>query len=267
MTGSDEGRLRAATYNVRACRGTDGRRSEERIARVIAALNVDVIGLQELDRNRRRSGLVDQTRVLADSLGWHGYFHAALQIGDEEYGDAILSRYPMRLRQARELPSVKTRICPESRATIWMEIETPCGTVHVINTHLGVGRRERLMQTELLLGPDWLGRVDPRDPLVLLGDFNSIPGSAPFKSLSRSLRDVRTFLSPPPPLRTYPTRFPFLALDHIFINDRLTATSVAVVRNAETRIASDHYPVVAHLTHSFTLSRPANFQPSDVSSK
>jgi endonuclease/exonuclease/phosphatase family metal-dependent hydrolase len=247
MTGSDEPRLRAATYNVRACRGTDGHRSEERVAKIIAALEVDVIGLQELDRNRRRSGRVDQARVLAEILGWHGYFHPALRMGDEEYGDAILSRYPMRLRQARELPSVRTRLCPESRAAIWMEIETPRGKVQVINTHLGIGRRERLMQTELLVGPDWLGRVEPGDPLVLLGDFNSLPGSPPFELLGGRLRDVRTFVSPRPRLRTFPTRFPLLALDHIFINDRLAATSVAVVRNAETRIVSDHFPVVAEL--------------------
>ena len=247
MTGSDEARLRVATYNLRGCRGTDGHRSEERVAKVIAALEVDVIGLQELDRNRVRSGRVDQTRVVAEMLGWHAHFHPALRMGDEEYGDAILSRYPMRLRKACELPSVTTRLCPESRAAIWMEIETPRGKVQMINTHLGIGRREHLMQTELLLGPDWLGLVEPGEPLVLLGDFNSLPGSPPLKLLGRSLRDVRTFVSPPPALRTFPTRFPLLALDHIFINDRFAANSVAVVRNAETRIASDHFPVVADL--------------------
>ena len=247
LTGSDEARLRVATYNVRACLGRDGRRSEERVAKVIAALEVDVIGLQELDRTRDRSGHVDQTGVLAEMLGWHGYFQPALRMGDEEYGDAILSRYPMRVRQARELPSVRTRVCPESRAAIWVEIETPRGKVHIINTHLGIGRRERMMQIELLLGPDWLGRIEPRESLVLLGDFNSLPGSPPFELLARRLRDVRTFVSPPPPLRTFPTRFPLLALDHIFINDRLAANSVAVVRNAETRVASDHFPVVADL--------------------
>ena len=68
----------------------------------------------------------------------------------------------MKLRKAQELPSVTTRICPESRAAIWVEIETPDGAVQVINTHLGLGRRERFMQAQLLAGPEWLGSVDKR---------------------------------------------------------------------------------------------------------
>ena len=99
--------------NVHWCRGIDGRRSEARIADVIAALQADVVGLQELDLNRLRSTGVAQAGLIAEYLGWHHYFHAAMRKGDEHYGDAILSRYPMRLRQARELPSVMTRICPE----------------------------------------------------------------------------------------------------------------------------------------------------------
>jgi endonuclease/exonuclease/phosphatase family metal-dependent hydrolase len=242
--------LRVATYNVHGCRGMDRRRSEERIAEVIAALDVDVIGLQELDLNRRRSARVDQARLIADQLGWHRYFHPALQKGDEHFGDAILSRYQMRLRQAKELPSVTTRLCPEPRAAIWVEVESPIGKVQVINTHLGLGRRERLMQAELLAGPEWLGEVGTTDPLVLLGDFNSLPGSPLFQVLARRLRDVRTLVSPPPRLRTFPTRFPSLAVDHIFVSGSFRVDSVAVIRNAGTRIASDHFPLVADLRHA-----------------
>src|SRR4051812_10766522 len=184
--------LRIATYNVHGCRGMDRLQSEQRIAEVIAALEVDVIGLQELDFNRRRSACVDQAALIADQLGWHRYFHPALRLRDEQYGDAVLSRYPMRLRQARELPSVTTRLCSETRAAIWMEVETPTGKVQVINTHLGLGKRERLMQAQLLAGPEWLGRADPNDPLVLLGDFNSLPGSPPFQVLTGWLCDTRT---------------------------------------------------------------------------
>jgi endonuclease/exonuclease/phosphatase family metal-dependent hydrolase len=240
-------KLRIATYNVHGCRGMDRRRSEQRIAEVIAMLGVDVIGLQELDLNRRRSAGVDQVALIADQLGWHRYFHPALRVGEEHYGDAILSRYPMRLRRAQELPSVTTRVCPESRAAIWMEVETPVGAVQVINTHLGLGRRERFMQAQLLAGPDWLGSVTPGDPVVLMGDFNSLPGSPPFQLLARLLRDTRTFVSPPPSLKTFPTRLPMLAVDHVFVNEQLEVNSITLVHNDQTRIASDHFPLVADL--------------------
>jgi endonuclease/exonuclease/phosphatase family metal-dependent hydrolase len=249
MSGKAGEHLRVATYNVHGCRGMDRRRSEQRIAEVIAALDVDVIGLQELDLNRRRSAGVDQAALIADQLGWYRYFHPALRVGDEHYGDAILSRYPMRLRQARELPSVTTRVCPETRAAIWMEVATPRGAVQVINTHLGLGRRERFMQAQLLAGPEWLGSVATGDPLILMGDFNSLPGSPPYQLLARQLRDVRSLVTPSPRLRTFPTRFPSLAVDHIFVNERFPVNSVTVVRNARTRIASDHFPLVADLQH------------------
>lgn len=247
MSGNESERLRVATYNVHACRGMDARRSEKRIAEVIAMLDVDVIGLQELDLNRRRSAGVDQAALLAEQLGWHRFFHPALRRADEQYGDAILSRYPMKLRKAQELPSVTTRVCPETRAAIWMEIETPGGKVQVINTHLGLGRRERFMQAQLLAGPEWLGSIGTSDPLVLLGDFNSLPSSQAFQLLARQLRDVRTLVSPTPSLKTFPTRLPLLAVDHILVNECFAVKAIRVVRNAATKIASDHFPLVAEL--------------------
>jgi endonuclease/exonuclease/phosphatase family metal-dependent hydrolase len=239
--------LRVATYNVHGCRGTDRRRSEHRIAEVIALLDVDVIGLQELDLNRRRSGRVDQAAVIAERLGWHCYFHPSFRAGDEQFGNAILSGYPMRLRQAAELPSVMTRLCPESRAAIWMEIDTPDGPVQVMNSHLGLGRRERLTQAQLLAGPEWFGGVPPHDPLILLGDFNSLPGSPPLKLLGQHLRATRALRATSSRFATFPTRSPLLALDHIFVNNRIRVNSVTVFRNEVARVASDHFPLVADL--------------------
>jgi endonuclease/exonuclease/phosphatase family metal-dependent hydrolase len=247
MNENDTTRIRVATYNVHSCVGIDGRRSETRIAEVISALGVDVIGLQELDLNRQRSAGRDQAGLIAQQLGWERIFHPAIRIGDEHYGDAILSRWPMRLRQAQELPSVMTRVCPETRAAIWAEIDMPVGLLQVINTHLGLGRRERLMQANLLAGPEWLGRIDSKHPVILMGDFNSLPGSPAYQVIAAHLRDARTLVMPQPSLRAFPSYAPIVAIDHIFVNEQLDVESITAVRNPETRLASDHYPVTAHL--------------------
>ena len=42
-------RLRVATWNIHMGRGSDGRRDLERVARIIRDLDVDCIGLQEVD--------------------------------------------------------------------------------------------------------------------------------------------------------------------------------------------------------------------------
>ena len=242
-----EAKLRVATYNVHGCIGTDGQRSEGRIAEVIASLEVDVVGLQELDLSRKRSAGVDQAGAIAEKLGWHRHFHAAMRRGDEHYGHAIISRHPLTLRRAECLPGDGSFFCREQRAAVAMDVLTEFGAVHVINTHLGLGRGERRLQAELLTSADWLAARDEEAPLILLGDFNSLPGSGPHRLLSRHLRDVRQLVRPRRAHRTFPTAFPAFAVDHIFVNAALHPVSVSVHRTAMARVASDHFPLVAEL--------------------
>jgi endonuclease/exonuclease/phosphatase family metal-dependent hydrolase len=103
------------------------------------------------------------------------------------------------------------------------------------------------MQFQLLAGPEWLGSATTGEPLVLLGDFNSLPSSPAFQLVAQQLRNVRTLVSPTPSLKTFPTRLPLLAVDHILVNECFGVESVSVVRNATTKIASDHFPLVADL--------------------
>lgn len=225
----------------------DRQRSETRIAAVIAELAVDVIGLQELDLNRPRSAGVDQTGVIAAELGWYHHFHAAIQLGEEHYGHAILSRYPLSVRRTVCLPGIAPFFCRETRAAIGMDVAMDFGALHVINTHLGLGRRERLLQAELLTSADWLEPDGDDLPLVLLGDLNSLPSSRPHRTLSRHLRDVRRLIRPTRSFRTFPTSLPAFAVDHIFVNAALQPLSLNVHRTPLARVASDHFPLVAEL--------------------
>lgn len=249
MNESATPKLRVATYNVRACRGTDRRRSEARIAEVIAELSADIVGLQELDLSRQRSEGVDQTALIAAQLGWHYYFHPAMRTGDEHYGDAVLSRYPLALRRACDLPGPAPFYCRETRVAISMDVETPLGPVHLINTHFGLGRSERLLQAQLL-NEEWLGANPADTPLILLGDFNSLPGSRTHRALAQHLRDVRKLVAPVRAFRTFPTSFPSFAVDHIFINTALHAVGMDVHRSPLARAASDHYPLVAEFVRA-----------------
>ena len=191
MKGEPGPTLRVATYNAHGCVGTDKKRSELRIAEVIAQLKVDIVGLQELDLGRARSGGVDQAGLIAEHLGWNQHFQVAMKHGEEHYGHAVLSRYPMTLGRSVCLPGSPPFFCREARAALGMEVLTERGPVHVINTHFGLGRQERREQAELLTSAEWLAGSQGGVPLVLLGDFNSLPGSRPHRTLSRELRDVR----------------------------------------------------------------------------
>ncbi len=238
--------LRVATYNVHGCFGMDRQRSEKRVADVIAESGADIVGLQELDLSRRRSGGVDQAALIAEQLGWHRYFHPAMRAGDEHFGDAVVSRFPLSLRRAIELPGPAPFYCREKRAAIAIDAETSLGLVRIVNTHFGLGWRERLQQARLLVSAEWLDS-SPEIPLILMGDLNSLPGSRPYRAVSQHLRDVRNLVLPVQACRTFPTFFPLLAVDHIFINSGLHTLGVNVHRSPLSRVASDHFPLIAEL--------------------
>jgi endonuclease/exonuclease/phosphatase family metal-dependent hydrolase len=244
-TPTSEARLRVATYNVHGCTGMDRQRSEARIAEVIAEMSVDIVALQELDLGRRRSAGADQTRMIAEQLGWYSHFHPAMRREDEHYGNAILSRYELNIRRAVELPGRPPFFCRENRAVIEVEIETNLGKVRVINTHLGLGWRERVVQAQLFTSAEWRAAIGDHTPVILLGDFNSLRGSRPHRTLIRHLHDVRELIPATGPIPTFPTRFPVLAVDHIFVNEALQPVSVTVHTSPLARIASDHFPLMA----------------------
>jgi endonuclease/exonuclease/phosphatase family metal-dependent hydrolase len=227
----------------------DRQRSEARIAEVIAEMSVDVVALQELDSGRRRSAGADQTKIIADQLGWYSHFHPAMRRGDEHYGNAILSRYQLTFRRAVELPGTPPFFCRENRVAIEASVETNLGKVHVINTHLGLGWRERLVQTQLFTNADWRAAIANDTPFILLGDFNSMRGSRPHRTLTRHLRDVHELIATKP-IRTFPTRFPLLAVDHIFVNQAVQPLRATVHRSPLARIASDHFPLMAEFVLS-----------------
>ena len=236
--------------NVHGCVGIDGKRSETRIAEVIQESRADLAGLQELDLSRQRSGGVDQSAMIADKLGWHRYFHPAMRTGDEHYGDAIVSRFPLTLHRTAELPGLPPSYCREKRGAISVDAETPLGVVRVVNTHLGLGWSERLDQARYLVSADWLDADAHDRPFILLGDLNCLPGSRPYRALTRHLRDVRRLVHPFRLFRTFPTFFPMLAVDHIFVNRSLRPLRMRIHRSPLARVASDHFPLIAELARA-----------------
>ncbi|CAO4142282.1 endonuclease/exonuclease/phosphatase family protein [Methylorubrum aminovorans] len=242
-------RLRLVTYNVRHCRGTDGRVAPERVAQVIAALEPDIVALQEVDVGRARTGGLDQAEEIARLVGMFAHFHPALHIEEERYGDALLTHLPSRLKRADALPGLLQRPGLEPRGALWVEVTAGDVALQVLTTHFGLLGAERIAQAEALLGPDWLGDPACRAPTVLLGDFNATGWSRAYRRLSRRLTDARR-LTGERRWRggaSFPSRFPLLRIDHVFVSERVAVERVAVVDTPLARQASDHLPVLAEI--------------------
>ena len=153
----------------------------------------------------------------------------------------------MRLMKAGALPGF-SRWKRERRGALWVRLDVTPRPLHVINTHLGLNRRDRLAQTEALFGPQWLGHAACGPPLVLCGDFNALPGSKVHRRVLQQLRDVHASLPAHRPRRTFPTRYPLASLDHIFLSTEFVVHEVEVVRTPLTKAASDHYPLLVELS-------------------
>jgi len=239
--------LRLMTYNVHGCSGMDGRVSPRRVARVIGGQLPDIVALQEVDLGRRRSRAEDQASLIARELGMHVLFCPSFTRGEEHYGHAMLSRWPIEVVKRARLPHDPTGWWQEPRSALWARIDVGGHIVNVITTHLGLGPTERAMQVKALLGPEWIGGISPDEPVVLCGDFNALPGSLPYKLAAARLRDVQAAGPGFRPAGTFSSVQPLVRLDHIFTSAHFERQTVLVVRTDLTRVASDHLPLVADL--------------------
>ncbi|RDJ03850.1 endonuclease/exonuclease/phosphatase family protein [Rhizobium grahamii] len=234
--------LRILTYNVHSCIGMDRRLDPNRIAEVIARSKADIIALQELDVGRKRTGGVDQAHTIATLLNMDAHFHPTLHVQEERYGDAILTALPTRLVRAGPLPSVG-----ETRGAIWLEVTVHGHRVNVINTHLGLRARDRMQQLATLLGEEWMGSAAfGALPAIICGDLNAVASSSVYRRLAQRFKDAQ-LLAGRKPRPTFPSRFPILRLDHIFVSKEfgIAASDISIDRLA--RRASDHLPLMVEL--------------------
>ncbi|MBX4867613.1 endonuclease/exonuclease/phosphatase family protein [Rhizobium bangladeshense] len=235
--------IKLLTYNVHSCIGNDRKLDPGRIASVIAEAEADIVALQEVDVLRRRTGGVDQAHTIASLLKMQAHFHPALSIAEEQYGDAIITALPTGAVKAGPLPSIG-----EARGALSVEILVGGRKLLVVNTHLGLRGRERIRQMTTLLNSGWLhGSSDEPVPSILCGDFNAIPSSATYRLATRSLTDAQ-LAGNAAPRATFPSRYPLMRLDHIFVTNDLVVERASVLETRLTRVASDHLPLVADIS-------------------
>ena len=233
---------RLITYNVHRCVGVDRRLDVDRIAAVIAEHEPDLVCLQELDVGRARTGHVDQARAIADRLSMSFRFHPAMTVEAELYGDAILTHHPEALVRTGALPTVAGVPGLEPRGALWSRIEIDGVSLNVINTHLGLMPREQRLQAAALIGRDWVGSCT--GATILTGDFNATSLTRPYQILNRRLSDAQRLLDLRPSVKTFPSAFPAIRIDHLFVSPQVRPIQVFAPFSPLARMASDHLPLV-----------------------
>ena len=105
--------LRIGTWNIRAAQSAP----VDMLAAEIRAMEVDLIGLQEVDVRTRRGGFVDEPTELANALGLQYVFAASIKWDEGHYGLAVLSRWPLVRVERHRLTST-----PEAEPRIVLDV-------------------------------------------------------------------------------------------------------------------------------------------------
>lgn len=226
-------RLRVVSWNVHQCVGVDGRYAPERIGRVLRDLDPDVVGLQEVDTGKPPREALHQLDFIARATGLRAVAGFNLQRGSGDYGNALLTRFP--IRDVRRLNlSVPRR---EPRGALDVELAGPSGPLRALVTHFGLNPKERRIQAGKLRRA--IDAHAAGAPTLLLGDLNEW-----FPSLTFRLE----VLTGPFPCqftgRSFPAPAPFLALDRICAAPAPAVANGVVWSDWPARLASDHLPLV-----------------------
>lgn len=247
--------MRVVTWNLLHGRSLpDGAADPLVLSRAARTLgSPDVVAVQEVDRKQPRSGDVDQTAVVADSIGAAYWRFAATLLGapgapagrpvtgesqddgGTGYGIGLVSRWPVsrwQLRRFGPAPVGLPLLVPgsgivhvedEPRVALSAVVEHPSGPVLVVATHLSFVPGWNVAQLRALrteLSAQTL-------PVVLVGDLN-LPHAA--------VRWARGWRAAGP-VPTYPAWRPRVQLDHVLVHGKRLTVRRTQARRLD---VSDH---------------------------
>jgi endonuclease/exonuclease/phosphatase family metal-dependent hydrolase len=224
--------VRVMTWNIHGAHDRNPRFDLNRVIALIERHSPDVVALQEVDSRRpRESGMAEPFAMLQEALGFHGIGAKSIVTQDGEYGQALISRWPMRNAEVHDI-SYQER---EPRRAIRCMIDAPCGALRVIATHLGLSVGERRDQARALLGLIGEAAVTT----VAMGDFNDWFWAGSVRKVLAARLPARSRH------RTFPSMFPLFRFDRVYCSHASALLSVRT--DPEARLLSDHLPVIAEI--------------------
>ncbi len=237
-------KLRVLSYNIHKCiGGVDRRYDPSRIVDVIRKLDTDILMLQEVDAGVTRSKGDKQVDVLGEELGlpYRTWFPNVDVRGGGQYGNAILSRYPLIESSNVDLSVRFKKKRSALHAVLRVRHDAVDRTVHVFNMHLGLAGYERKQQLQKFLDCHPFAHLHHDTPVVVGGDLNDVYGGLGTLLAPSGFRGIQKR-----PL-TFPAWGPMRALDAIFVRGDVDFMRLSRCDSDLARRASDHRPLVAEV--------------------
>ena len=238
--------IKVVSYNIRWRSGDDLKLLIKLLLEDPEIGGAAILGLQEVDRRKKRSGNNNTVKIIADELGLY-YAWAApptLKSGDEEEtGVAILSVYPLsdlrRIVLPHEGPNRRRRVA--LGATV--EIDKRQFRVYSAHAETRLAFDKKLDQFKSILQD--LAQYPKDMPAIIMGDLNTWEAGAGRKTI-KFFADagLKTPFGDGPTFKRRVLLVPIeLELDWVWLRG-LEAASFGVDRKVE---ISDHWPLWANV--------------------
>ncbi|MBM3852898.1 MAG: hypothetical protein FJ399_07045 [Verrucomicrobia bacterium] len=231
--------FRVMCYNIHHGEGLDGKLDLERIAVLIREARADIVALQEVDRGVARTQQRDLPAELARLTGLAVRFDRNIGHQGGDYGNAVLSRFPIVRGQNTHLRMIGEG---EQRGVQQLVLEVRGREVLFLNTHLD-HRREPAERENSVREIRQIVAAAGSLPVVVCGDFNASPESVAIATMREFLTDAWPIVGQGPGY-TIPVRKPARRIDYIWVS---SATVEPVAMEVLSSEASDHLPIVAEL--------------------
>ena len=228
------------TYNIQSCNDFEEKRlgSQEKLIAYLREVDADVVVLNEVRDIPGNPLTDDQAGVIARGLGWNYRFAKAIDLYDGEYGNAILTRHPIKEFAVTPIPLRELRPCDdpkrwrEARCVLRAVVDINGEELVVFGSHFGLSAGEQEYAVEItsaLLDAE-------TKPHVFMGDLNMESSDPILAPIFARMIDTATVMKEQKLSQVSDN--PTVKIDYVFVSEGMRIHDADIPAS----LISDHRP-------------------------
>ena len=228
--------MKIMSFNTQHCQSFVEQKIDFNImADAIKKCDADIVGLNEMRDKGSDAEYDNQTAILSELTGIEYYYFAkAIDVGGKiPYGNALLSKYPIKSAQTIPIPDPEPKTGTEyyeSRCLLKAVLEND---ITVLVVHFGLNPDEQKNAVDTVI------KNIASEKCILMGDFNAEPKNEVLRPIRERMKDTADKFSNN--LLSFPSDNPERKIDYIFVSRDIDIVSADI----PAIVASDHRPHIA----------------------
>ncbi len=229
--------VKLMSYNTQHCMNYITRKIDfDIMADTIKKCGADIVGLQEMRNEGEHPEYDAQAKILAEKLGFYHYFAEAISFnGVNPYGNAIISRYPIKKAETIIIPDPDPKTGNEyyeTRCLLKAHIDVGEGLC-VCVSHFGLNDDEQINAVDIVIN-----NIEDKN-CILMGDFNVKPDNKVLLPIREKMYDTADLFKEEK--FSFPSDKPDKKIDYIFISHDVKVKEADIPQI----VSSDHCPHLA----------------------